>query len=121
MSESLNDVAFDLELEDTLPQANELELLDQLPEISVPVRSITNSHGCAPKASSNSKPSPAALSNPTPESETRPIRRPRRGGRVDPVRVDAWAVPASANWSRTSKTIRKVSRVSRSTNWALPF
>ena len=125
MSESLNDVAFDLELEDTLPQSEEFEdlsLLENVHKLAVPVRSITNSPGYTPKSSTISNPPLNPLSPPTStsvtEGEIRPIRRARR---VSAVRVDAWAVPASANWSRNRTPIRKVNRVSRSTDWALPF
>jgi hypothetical protein len=63
------------------------------------VPSITNSPRCAP---------------------AQPLK-PNVPRRIRPVRVDAWAVPASANWSRSRTTIHKVSRTSRSTDWALPF
>ena len=130
MSESLLDHAFDvcldLELEDTFPQTDlkigietaELDYSDQATgQQAVPVRSITNSPKCEPASSFTPEFTPEC----TPEfksefkSELRPVRRVRS------VRVDAWAVPASANWSRTRTPARKVNRVSRSTNWALPF
>jgi len=66
-------------------------------EFPRPVPSITNSPGCTPARMSVS---------------------PRR---VRPVRVDAWAVPASVSWTRTRMTLRKVSRHSHATDWALPF
>ncbi|MBJ21033.1 MAG: hypothetical protein GY910_23970 [bacterium] len=134
MSESLNDVAFDLE--DTPLDADESSPLNDLYEWPLPssplsapllpsspsppsspsspsVRSITNSPGCTPSLSSSS---PSHTSQP-PHGETglRPVRRART------IRTDAWSVPASANWTRTRNPIRKVSRVSRSTDWALPF
>jgi len=68
-------------------------------DLPLQVPSITNSPRCAP---------------------AKPLA-PIVPGRVRAVRVDAWAVPASANWSRTRSTLRKVSRTSRSTDWALPF
>jgi hypothetical protein len=68
-------------------------------DLPLQVPSITNSPRCAP---------------------AKPLA-PNVPRLVRPVRVDAWAVPASANWSRTRSTIRKVSRTSRSTDWALPF
>jgi hypothetical protein len=83
-----------------------LELDPQDPETSeftrdlpLQVPSITNSPRCAP---------------------SQPLK-PDAPRRVRPVRVDAWAVPASANWSRTRTTIRKVKPGTRSTDWALPF
>jgi hypothetical protein len=124
MSESLNDVAFghdlgldleidlgpDLELQDTLLDADELDSLSDLPEHPVAIRSISNSPGCTPASQPASRPA----SRPNPRL-LGPIRQPRS------VRVDAWAVPASANWSRTRRPMRKVKRISRSTDWALPF
>ncbi len=74
-----------------------------LHELPLPVPTLTNSPRCAPAA-----------------EPTKPIT-PRR---VRTVRVDAWAVPASVNWSRARTAVRKVSKVNRSTrttDWALPF
>ena len=66
--------------------------------------------------------SPGAMPARRPKAAQLPIRRVRT------VRVDAWSEPASVSWGRPSKTMRsvgrpvgKVSRVSRSTDWALPF
>lgn len=75
--------------------------LEDLQDQPVPVRSITNSPRCAPASVAKST-------------------RPRQ---ARTVRVDAWAVPASANWSRvrTTTTVRKVRRGTPSTDWALPF
>lgn len=122
MSESFSDVtpeiAFDLELEDTLPQTNEGDSLNNLRDLrssAVPVRSLTNSPGCSPRSSASNTPSGTDINLIHPIHAIRPVRRART------VRTDAWAVPASANWTRTRTTIRKVSRVSRSTDWALPF
>jgi hypothetical protein len=84
----------DLELDPQDPETSEItrDLPRQIP-------SITNSPRCAP-----SQPS-----------------KPNAPRRVRAVRVDAWAVPATANWSRTRTTIRTVKRGTRSTDWALPF
>lgn len=81
------------------------DALDNLHELTLHVPTITNSPRCVPARSAQ----PSNGKNPT---------APRR---VRTVRVDAWAVPASANWSRTRTTIRKVNRGTRSTDWALPF
>ncbi len=131
MSESLNDVAFghdlgldleidlgpDLELQDTLLDVEELDSLSDLPEHPVAIRSISNSPGCTPTSRPTSRPDsrPALLPNFQHLRHPGPIRQPRS------VRVDAWAIPASANWSRTRRPMRKVKRISRSTDWALPF
>ena len=65
------------------------------------VPTLTNSPGCAP------------------QSTTLNPNAPRR---VRTVRVDAWAVPAAASWSRTRASVRKVSRKPRPTDSAaLPF
>jgi len=90
------DAILDLDLELDPQDAEASELTRDLP-LQVP--SITNSPRCAP---------------------SQPLK-PSSPRRVRPVRVDAWAVPASANWSRTRTTIRKVARGTRSTDWALPF
>ncbi len=68
-----------------------------LHEFPLCVPSITNSPGCTP----------AGASVP-----------PRR---VRPLRVDAWAVPASVSWTRSRTTLRKINRHSHATDWALPF
>lgn len=75
----------------------------------VPLRvpTLTNSPGCAPRKTSTS-----ASSAPTGHRTSR---------RVRPVRTDAWSEPVAVNWSRTRSTVRKVSRKSPSTDWALPF
>ncbi len=127
MSESLNDLAFglgmdndlgigtdlDLDLEDTVLQPDDAAPASEIHELPFPVRSITNSPGCEPGSRAPSSSSPASPSSSG--ADLRPVRRART------VRVDAWAVPASANWTRTRRTIRTVARVSRSTDWALPF
>ncbi len=78
------------------PSNNTQQNIHDLP-LQVPT--LTNSPRCAPAA---------------------PTRRaaPRR---VRKVRVDAWSVPAPANWSRTRSSVRKVNRSSHATDWALPF
>ncbi len=68
-----------------------------LHEFPLRVPSITNSPGCTP------------------------ARRSVPPRRVRPVRVDAWAVPASVSWTRTRTTLRKVNRHSHATDWSLPF
>jgi hypothetical protein len=67
------------------------------------VPTLTNSPGCVPAA--------------VPRA-SKALRGPRRAPKV---RVDAWAVPAAASWSRTRSTVRKISRRPRSKGWALPF
>ena len=115
------------------------------------VGTLTNSPGCAPgtrstpsgegvdtlsradlldlfSASEPARPSPAdpAPARPSPAVPARPtvakvpLRRHSADGRPQ-VRVDAWATPASVSWTRTRKTIRKVSRRPQSTDWALPY
>ena len=76
-----------------------------LHELPLHVPTLTNSPRCAP----------AARSTPT-----KPLK-PTTARRVRSVRVDAWAVPASVNWSRARTAVRKVNRSARSTDWALPF
>jgi hypothetical protein len=83
-------------------------------DLPLDVPSITNSPRCAP---SHCAPPHSAPSHSAPPQPAKP-GAPRR---VRTVRVDAWAVPASANWSRARTPIRKVSRTTRSTDWALPF
>lgn len=123
MSEALHDVTFtfepglELELEldldldldetDTLLQPEDGACSSDLPKRVTSVRSITNSPGCTPEVQ--------ATSVPRRQMNMRPIRRARA------VRVDAWAAPASVNWTRTRNPMRKVNRVSCSTDWALPF
>jgi len=70
-----------------------------LHELPLQVPTLTNSPRCSPSE-------PA---------------RPAAPRRVRRVRVEAWAVPASVNWSRTRSNVRKVDRNPRSTDWALPF
>ena len=138
--DSLDSLSFDLELEDPTPLVERAGSRDKLHELAAPVRSLTNSPGCTPGASSTASPIASPIASPmtspsapsispstspstqsvssaesSPNAGLRPIRRARR------VRVDAWAVPASASWSRTRTPMRKVARVSRSTDWALPF
>ena len=60
------------------------------------VPSLTNSPGCVPRRAA-------------------PLRR------TGAVRVDAWAVPAPASWSRTRRIVRKVQRQPQGVDWALPF
>jgi hypothetical protein len=99
--------SFDLGLDDTedFEDTDALASLDNLRELTLHVPTITNSPRCVPARSAR----PSHQKNPN---------TPRR---VRTVRVDAWAVPASANWSQTRTTVRKVNRGSRSTDWALPF
>ena len=99
--------SFDLGLDDTedIEDIEYTDALDNLHELTLHVPTLTNSPRCVPARSAQ----PSNGKNPT---------TPRR---VRTVRVDAWAVPASANWSRTRTTIRKVNRGTRSTDWALPF
>jgi hypothetical protein len=82
---------------------------DSIQDFPLRVPSLTNSPGCAP-----------GLRQPrtTRHAQTR-VATPLR--RVRPVHVDAWATPASTSWTRTRRTVRKVSRQSQSTSWALPF
>ena len=87
-----------LSLQATDPDSSTSEIHD----LPVRVPSLTNSPRCAP-------------ANPT-----RPTR-PSAPRRVRPVRVDAWAVPVSVNWSRTRTTTLKVKRGMPSAEWALPF
>ena len=75
------------------------------------VPSITNSPRCAPSQTSQTR-------RPTPPQQASKPGTPRR---VRTVRVDAWADPASANWSRQRTSVRKVNGRIRSTDWALPF
>ena len=75
---------------------------DNVHDLPLRVPSLTNSPGCTPGGFPKMRASA-------------PLRRVRS------VRVDAWAAPASATWTRTRKTVRKVNRQSQSTNWALPF
>jgi hypothetical protein len=87
--------------EESGPQAAGDPTPDNIHDLPLRVPSLTNSPGCTPAF---------------PQMRTAaPLRR------VRPVRVDAWATPASATWTRTRKSVRKVSRQSQSTNWALPF
>ncbi len=76
-----------------------------LRELSLHVPTITNSPHCAPARTTHS----GQLAKPT----------AARRGRT--LRVDAWAVPVSANWSRTRSSARNVARGTRSAGWALPF
>ncbi len=76
------------------------------------VPSITNSPGCAPGNGTGLGESAATSS----------VHAGHRAPRlVRTVRVDAWAVPASTNWTRTRTTARKVTRGPRPAAWALPF
>jgi len=112
----------DLDIDELEPDGLEPDGLEpdgQGPEISdcsrdlpLQVPSITNSPRCAPSHSSH-PPKASALA---PSALVPGVLR-----RVRKVRVDAWAVPASANWSRPRTTIRKVTGRARSTDWALPF
>jgi hypothetical protein len=99
--------SFDLGLDNTddIEDFEDTDALDNLHELTLHVPTLTNSPRCVPARSAQ----PSNRKNAT---------APRR---VRTVRVDAWAVPASANWSRTRTTIRKVNRGARSTDWALPF
>jgi hypothetical protein len=102
--------AFDLGLDETertegTDETDPLASLDSLHEIQLHVPTITNSPRCVPARSGQSS------------NQMKPTT-PRR---MRTVRVDAWAVPASANWSRTRTMVRKVNRGTRSNEWALPF
>ena len=90
---------------DGIEKSDPLASLGNLHEFSLHVPTITNSPRCVPTRSAQ------------PSNQRKPMT-PRR---MRTVRVDAWAVPASANWSRTRTTIRKVNRGTHSTDWALPF
>ena len=90
------------------PQVEGESTSGNLRALPVRVPTLTNSPGCLPGFSSSSS-----------GGESRSVLPPVRRART--VKVDAWAVPASANWGRSRRTMRKVSRVSRSTDWALPF
>lgn len=96
--------SFDLGLDDS-EDFEDTDAPDNLHEFTLHVPTITNSPRCVPARSAR----PSHQQNPT---------TPRR---VRTVRVDAWAVPASANWSRTRATVRKANRGSRSNDWTLPF
>ncbi len=134
------DLDRDRDLDQVSPQATrQVRKGRKVRVLPVGIRSISNSPGCAPHAalasgSRDAARETAGRDRPGGEVESgstghesgsasipdkprmlQPIRRARA------VRVDAWAVPASANWTRTHKTARKIRRVSRSTDWALPF
>lgn len=57
----------------------------------------------------------------TPSLTNSPGCTPTAPWRMRTVRVDAWSVPASANWTRTRRTVRKVNRSEKKADWALPF
>jgi hypothetical protein len=67
------------------------------------VPTLTNSPGCVPAVAPR---------------EADALHGPRR---ARTVRVDAWAVPAAASWSRTRSSVRKISRRPRASGWTLPF
>ena len=98
---------FNLGLDETedLEDGYETDPLANLHELPLHVPTITNSPRCVPTQS-------VQTANP---------KKPTTPRRVRTVRVDAWAVPASANWSRTRTMVRKVNRGTRSIDWALPF
>jgi len=109
---------FNLGLDETdqtedLEDGFETDPLANLHELPLHVPTITNSPRCVPTRSVNT-------SGQTSRQTANP-KKPTTPRRVRTVRVDAWAVPASANWSRTRATVRKVNRGTRSTDWALPF
>ena len=82
------------------------------------VPSLTNSPGCVPGFR---KPRAARLGQTRTTHMTHTARSTAPRRHVRAVRVDAWATPASTSWTRTRRTVRKVSRQPQSTNWALPF
>ena len=98
---------FNLGLDNTeeTEDPEESEPIANLHELRLHVPTITNSPRCVPTR-------PAQASNQKKSTTPRRVRT---------VRVDTWAVPASANWSRTRTTVRKVNRGTRGTDWALPF
>ncbi len=109
------------EVSDFSDPAGLIDLAEYVHAVPPATVSLTNSPGCTP-------------AGPTLRNETDNDLRGNRDLRARPmrtVRVDAWAAPASASWSRTRTTVRKASsqrlratsRVSgaRSTDWALPF
>lgn len=98
---------------DDLEAGYENDPLANLHELPLHVPTITNSPRCVPTQS-------AHTSGQT-SGQTSNQKKPTTPRRVRTVRVDAWAVPASANWSRTRTTVRKVNRGTRSIDWALPF
>ncbi len=81
-------------------------------DVPLRVPSITNSPGCVPGFR---KPRAARQVQTRTTHTTAPLRRVRT------VRVDAWATPAATSWTRTRRTVRKVSYQPQSTSWALPF
>jgi hypothetical protein len=89
-----------------------------------PVPSLTNSPGCTPgrtaaeDATSGNSSDQASRSSQASHSSQASRSAPRL---VRKVRVDAWAVPASTNWTRSRMTVRKVNRGPRPAAWALPF
>lgn len=95
----------DTEDTEDIEDPEETDPIANLHELQLHVPTITNSPRCVPIR-------PAQTSNQKKSTTPRRIRT---------VRVDAWAVPASANWSRTRTTVRKVNRGTRGTDWALPF
>ena len=106
---------FNLGLDETegIEEAYETDPLANLHELSLHVPTITNSPRCVPTRSVHT-------SGQTSGQAANP-KKPTTPRRVRTVRVDAWAVPASANWSRARTTVRKVNRGTPSTDWALPF
>jgi hypothetical protein len=106
---------FNLGLDDYTEETDEIEesdplaSLENLHELQLHVPTITNSPRCVPARSGETF---GQASNP---------KKPTTPRRMRTVRVDAWAVPASANWSRTRTMVRKANRGTRSSEWALPF
>lgn len=111
----------ELALEDILPETFDGPTSDNLHELPVAapasVATLTNSPGCRP-ASSATPAKRTGQSKGSAGAERPAVTSVRR---ARPVRVDAWAEPASASWTRTRRTVRKVRRTPRSTDWALPF
>jgi len=99
----------EIEGSDPLASLDNLDSLDNLRELQLHVPTITNSPRCVPARSGQTS------------GQTSNQKKPTTPRRVRTVRVDAWAVPASANWSRTRTMARKVNRGTRSSEWALPF
>lgn len=89
------------------------------------VPTLTNSPHCIPHYAPHPDPTEAestrATASPTPSPTPTSTARPAPPRRRRVLRVDAWAEPASTNWTRTRRTVRKVRRKSRTPDWALPF
>lgn len=114
-----------------VPALSRAELLDLFAH-SRPARSLAEARRAEPRnaQTQGAETSEPATSETEAASATRSLspvqrrqmalRRHSRDGRPA-VHTDAWATPASVSWTRTRKTMRKVSRRPQSTDWALPY